>query len=105
MPEAPQGSFRQRDLEAVQSEGKDGGRPVAQKGIDGKVYSFVGAGSDESDSGQPVTRQLAAAKQAKKALKEKKENSKKGKKKEKKKKKKKEKTKEKNSKKKKPKKA
>merc|ERR1712176_1484204 len=99
MPEAPQDSFMQRDLEAVQREGKNGGRPVARTGIDGKVYNFVGAGSEESESGESVTKQLEVAKQAKKALKGKKEKSKKNKKKEDKKKRKKEKKKEKSKKK------
>lgn len=52
MPEAPLGSFRRRDMEAMQREGggEGGGKPAAQKGIDGKVYDFIAAGSDESES-------------------------------------------------------
>merc|ERR1712046_537029 len=81
MPEAPQGSFRRRDIEAVQREGEDGGRPIAQKGIDGKVYDFVAAGPDESESADGASKQLSIQKEAAESQKGKKEKSKKSKKK------------------------
>merc|ERR1719160_1387302 len=74
-PEAPAGSFRRRDVESLQQAGENG-KPVAQKGIDGKVWGFIAAGSDESD-GEAAGKQLAAAKEAKDTQKKKKEKKKK----------------------------
>merc|ERR1712060_526433 len=51
MPEAPSGSFRHSDMAALHCTGGDSGKPKSQKGIDGKVYEFIAAPSDESASG------------------------------------------------------
>ena len=48
-PEAPSGSFRRKDLEKGQAAAADDKKTV---GLDGKVYSFIDAPSDES-SGAP----------------------------------------------------
>ena len=45
-PEAPSGSFRQKDLER---EARNAGKE-ATVGLDGKVYSFIDAPSDESSA-------------------------------------------------------
>merc|ERR1711974_265898 len=53
MPEAPEGSFRRRDLAAAAAGGDVAdGRPKSQVGIDGKEYAFIAGG--DSESGEEV---------------------------------------------------
>lgn len=53
-PEAPSGSFRRKDLE----------RQEANLGLDGKVYSFIDAPSDESSEVKKSPLDVFVAKQS-----------------------------------------
>merc|ERR1712146_511281 len=71
VPEAPAGSYRRKDLESSALE--SGGHPKSQLGIDGKVYDFITAPEDASESdGGNAQQSLRKLKEAKKAMKEKK---------------------------------
>eukprot|EP00930_Biecheleria_cincta_P063957 TRINITY_DN494_c0_g1_i1.p1 TRINITY_DN494_c0_g1~~TRINITY_DN494_c0_g1_i1.p1 ORF type:complete len:243 (-),score=61.61 TRINITY_DN494_c0_g1_i1:84-812(-) len=52
LPDAPAGAFRRKDLEAAKREGVGSGKPSSRQGLDGKVYDFIEAPSDESVSEQ-----------------------------------------------------
>eukprot|EP00927_Polykrikos_kofoidii_P070631 TRINITY_DN67044_c0_g1_i1.p1 TRINITY_DN67044_c0_g1~~TRINITY_DN67044_c0_g1_i1.p1 ORF type:complete len:281 (+),score=54.22 TRINITY_DN67044_c0_g1_i1:94-936(+) len=66
-PEAPDGSYKRRDVERALAEGA--GRPTSKRGIDGKVYTFVADPADgEADSSEDVAAQLRELKMSKKAI-------------------------------------